>query len=284
MNKKGVLYLCATPIGNLKDITIRVMEILKDVDYIAAEDTRRTIKLLNYYNINTPLLSYHEHNKEKRGLELIELLEKEKKIALVSDAGTPGLSDPGFELIKESIKKDIEVTSLPGPCAAVAAVTVSGFPIKRFAFYGFLSSKKKERRKELKEIGFENKTVVIYEAPHRLLKTLEELTGYLAGREIAVCRELTKKFEEIKRGKLPELIGYFKESSPKGEISIVIEPGEWEELQVERSFTEAAFEVRQLKEAGVKEKEAVKIIARYFNLSSKDLYKKIIDEKENFNK
>ncbi len=280
MNKKGVLYLCATPIGNLKDITLRVMEILKEADYIAAEDTRRTVKLLNYYGIGTPLLSYHEHNKEKRGLELIGLLEKEKNIALVADAGTPGISDPGFELIRECIKRSIQVTSLPGPCAAVAAITVSGFPIKRFVFFGFLSPDKKERRKELEEIGLENKTVVIYEAPHRLIKTLEELTGHLGHRETAVCRELTKKFEEVKRGKLPELISHYQANPPRGEISIVIEPGDREEAQAERSFAQAAAEVEKLKEAGVKEKEAVKIIARYFHLSSRDLYKKVIEEKD----
>lgn len=279
--KKGALYLCATPIGNLADITIRVLETLREVDLIAAEDTRRTIKLLNYYKIRRSLISYHEHNKERRGREIIGLLEEGKKVALVSDAGTPGISDPGYELIRECIARNIEVITLPGPCAAVAAVTVSGLSIRRFAFFGFLSAKKKDKKRELEDISREKKTIVIYEAPHRLVKTLKSILEATGEREAVICRELTKKFEEIKRGNLSQLISYYEANPAKGEITVVIRGRGEEKLLPGKSLSEGVEEVKKLKEEGLREKEAVKRTAKKFNLSSRELYKKVVEEKEN---
>ncbi|UNC90678.1 16S rRNA (cytidine(1402)-2'-O)-methyltransferase [Candidatus Contubernalis alkaliaceticus] len=280
MDEAGILYLCATPIGNLEDITLRVLKTLKEVDLVAAEDTRRTVNLLNHFQIKTPIISYHEHNKEKRGREIIEKLLAGHKIALVADAGTPGISDPGFELIQESIHRGIKITSLPGPCAAVTAVTVSGFTINRFVFYGFLSRKKKDRRREIEEIIESNKTVVIYEAPHRLLKTLKELLEAAGDRDAAVCRELSKLFEEVKRGSLSQLIHDFEVKAPKGEITLIIGANKEAVICSRGSLTQGVEEVRQLKEAGLKEKEAVKRTAKYLNLPSRELYKKVIEEKE----
>ncbi len=280
MDETGILYLCATPIGNLEDVTFRVLKTLKEVDLVAAEDTRRTINLLNHYEIKVPLISYHEHNKEKRGREIIDKLLGGQKVALVADAGTPGISDPGFELIQQSINRGIKVISLPGPCAAVTAVTVSGFPINRFVFYGFLGRKKKDRRKEIEEIAGENKTVVIYEAPHRLLKTLKELLEIAGDRDAAVCRELSKLFEEVKRGSLSQLINFYETKAPKGEITLVMGAKKEEETCIRGSLTQGVEEVRQLKEAGLKEKEAVKRTAKYLNLPTRELYKRVIEEKE----
>ena len=280
MEEQGILYLCATPIGNLEDITLRVLKILKEVDMIAAEDTRRTLNLLNYYKIKSPIISYHEHNKGKRGKEIIRKLQEGQRVALVADAGTPGISDPGFELIKECIESGIRVISLPGPCAAVTAVTVSGFPINRFVFYSFLSKKKKDRRKEMEEIAGQDKTVVIYEAPHRLLRTLKELLEFIGDREAAVCRELSKLYEEVKRGTFSELICYFESTPPKGEITLVIEGKEEDGPCIRGSLIQGVEEVRQLKEAGLREKEAVKRVARYLSLPVRELYKKVIEEKE----
>ncbi|RQD76003.1 MAG: 16S rRNA (cytidine(1402)-2'-O)-methyltransferase [Candidatus Syntrophonatronum acetioxidans] len=280
MEEKGTLYLCATPLGNLKDITLRVLEVLKEVDLIAVEDTRRTVKLLNHYDIKTPMISYHEHNKESRGREIMECLQEGKKIALAADAGTPGISDPGYELIRDTIEKGIEVISLPGPCAAVTAVVVSGFPIKRFAFYGFLSNKKKDRKRELEGISQEDKTVVIYEAPHRLLKTLKELAEFMENREAALCRELTKVHEEVKRGTIKELISHYEVNPLKGEITLAIKPPAREEEVSSYNLGEGVREVKELKEEGLREGEAVKRIARYFKLPRRELYKKVIEDKE----
>lgn len=280
MEQKGILYLCATPIGNLEDITLRVLRILKEVDMIAAEDTRRTLHLLNHYQIKSSIISYHEHNKGKRGSEIIKKLQEGEKVALVADAGTPGISDPGFELIQQCIEFGIPVISLPGPCAAVTAVTVSGFPINRFVLYSFLSKKKKDRRKEMEEIARQDKTVVVYEAPHRLLRTLKELLEVIGDREAAVCRELSKIYEEVKRGTFSELIYHFENTPPKGEITLVIGAKEEEETFVRGSLTQGIEEVRQLKEAGLKEKEAIKRVARFLNLPVRELYKKVIEEKE----
>ena len=280
MEEKGILYLCATPLGNLRDITLRALEILKEVDMIAVEDTRRTIKLLNHYDIKTTMISYHEHNKESRGKEIVEYLQAGKNIALAADAGTPGISDPGYELIRDTINKGIKVISLPGPCAAVTAVTVSGFPVKRFVFYGFLSSKKKDRKKELEKISCEDKTVVIYEAPHRLLKTMKELAEFIEEREVALCRELTKIHEEVKRGTLKELISHYESNPLKGEITLVIKPCPGEEKESPYSLGEGAREVKELRAEGLREGEAIKRVARYFNISRRELYKKVIEEKE----
>ncbi len=217
----GTLYLVSTPIGNLEDITSRALRILREVELIAAEDTRHTGLLLNHYHIHGRLESYHDHNKEKRLPGFIDMLKKGKSIAVVSDAGTPGISDPAYHLVRGSIEARIPVVPIPGPTAAVAALTISGLPTDRFVFEGFLPAKKgrKSRVDALKE---ETRTLVLYEAPHRLLKTLHDLKTGLGNREIAVCRELTKKFEEILRGSISEMIGHFSSKKPLGEFVLII--------------------------------------------------------------
>lgn len=276
----GTLYLCATPLGNLKDITLRVLETLAEVEVIAAEDTRRTIKLLNYYQVKKPLVSYHEHNKAKRGPELINLLQEGKSIALVADAGTPGISDPGCQLVKECIGLRIPVTSLPGPCAAVLAATLTGFSLQEFAFYGLPGPGKKERKRSLQEICRENKMVIFYESPHRLTGTLKEIVARVGPREAAVCRELTKKFEEVRRGTLPEIIAHYEEHPPRGEVTVVMGPPAKACRDRPGELEEGLKEVRALKEAGIREKESVKIVSRLLNLDSRELYQGVIAAKK----
>ncbi|MCK4352557.1 16S rRNA (cytidine(1402)-2'-O)-methyltransferase [candidate division WOR-3 bacterium] len=216
------LYLVGTPIGNLKDITLRALEMLKEVDLIAAEDTRRTGLLLKNYEIKKPFESYGDHNKIEQTAKLISLLKSGKKVALVSDSGTPGISDPGFYLVREAIKEGIRVSSIPGPSALISGLVVSGFPTDRFVFEGFLSRKSGRRKKRLKELLHESRTVVFFEAPHRLVSFLKDLLEVLGDRKIALARELTKKFEEIKRGKISELIDCYSKQVPKGEFIVVM--------------------------------------------------------------
>lgn len=223
MNKPGTLYLCPTPIGNLEDITLRALKILKEVDLIAAEDTRVTIKLLNHFEITTPLTSYHEHNKMTKGPKVIELLKEGKDVALVTDAGTPGLSDPGEDLVKDAIEQDIRVVPLPGAAAAICALVASGLSTKRFAFEGFLPQKTKEKKQTLKELADEQRTLIFYEAPHRIIKTLKALKDALGNRQIVIAREMTKVHEEFIRGTIEEVIERFNVKSPRGEMVIVVE-------------------------------------------------------------
>lgn len=218
----ATLFVVATPIGNLEDITFRAVRILSEVDLIAAEDTRRTKILLMKYNINTPMTSYHKFNIKSKTSHLIELLMQGKNIALVSDSGTPGISDPGFELIGASLDRDIRVEPIPGPSAAVTALTISGLPTDRFVFEGFLPKKPGKKVKKLKELKSESRTIIIYESPFRLIRTLEEVEKVMGDRQVAVCRELTKKFEEIVRGKAGEVLGKIKGSRVRGEIVLVI--------------------------------------------------------------
>ena len=199
MKKKGMLYLCATPIGNLEDMTLRVLRTLKDVDLIAAEDTRNSIKLLNHFEIKTPMTSYHEYNKYDKAADLIRQMQDGKKVALITDAGTPAISDPGEVLVKMCAEAGITVTSLPGACACITALTLSGLPTRRFCFEGFLPVDKKERREILSELSGETRTMILYEAPHHLVKTLRELFDLFGDREIVLCRELTKRYEDIYR-------------------------------------------------------------------------------------
>jgi len=227
--ENGTLYLCPTPIGNLEDITLRALRILKEVDLIAAEDTRVTRKLLNHYDIKIPLVSYHEHNKREKGPEIISMLQQGKNIALVTDAGTPGISDPGEDLVRLAVEAGIAVVPLPGPAAAICALTASGLPCERFVFEGFLPRKKKERTERLRELSGETRTIVLYEAPHRLTKTLEELGQALGNRSIAVAREMTKVHEEFFRGAISGAAARFASTPPRGELVLVIEgkkPGE----------------------------------------------------------
>lgn len=217
-----MLYIVATPIGNLKDITLRALETLKSVDLIAAEDTRHTRKLLAHYDIHIPLTSYFEHNKLTKATYLVKVLKEGKDIALVSDSGTPGISDPGFTIIRLALANDIPVISIPGPCALIAGLVVSGKPTHKFVFEGFLPPKQGARKKRLKVLLSEERTVIIYESPHRLLKTLADMQEVFGEKEIAIAREMTKKFEELKRGKISECVRYFTENPPRGEFVIIL--------------------------------------------------------------
>lgn len=217
-----MLYIVATPIGNLKDITLRALETLKAADLIACEDTRHTKILTSHYGINKPLVSYYEYNKISRGEYLIKLLKEGKQIALVSDAGTPGISDPGSHIIRQAIENNIPVTFIPGPAAFIDALVLSGFPTDKFIFEGFLPVKPGARRKKLSELSEEKRTIVIYESPHRLLKTLQDILDTLGDIDISCARELTKKFEEIKRGKASEILDYFEKQGVRGEFILVL--------------------------------------------------------------
>lgn len=221
-NKPGSLYIVSTPIGNLGDITLRAIEVLNAVDLIAAEDTRHTRILTAHYNIKTPLTSFYEYNKITKGKYIIEQLQNGKNIALVSDAGTPGISDPGYSIIKDSIDKGITIIPIPGPAALITALVISGKPTHRFTFEGFLPPKKAARIKRLKELAADKRTRIFYESPHRLTKTLEDMLEVFGDIEIVCTRELTKKFEEIKRGKVSTLVEYFNINKPKGEFILII--------------------------------------------------------------
>lgn len=272
----GTLYLCATPIGNLEDITFRVLRTLKEVDLIAAEDTRNSIKLLNHFEIKTPMTSYHEHNKIEKAYQLIDKLREGKNIALITDAGTPGISDPGEELVRICYEEGIEVTSLPGPAACITALTMSGLPTRRFAFEAFLPREKKERTAVLKALVNETRTIMIYEAPHHLVKTLEELYETLGNRRISVCRELTKRYEEKRLTTIQECLSYYQEREPRGEYVLIIEgkPLEeieeadrkaWESLTLEEHM--AMYEAK-----GTSRKEAMKLVAKDRGLSRREVY------------
>ena len=277
----GILYLCATPIGNLQDMTPRVVETLKEVDLIAAEDTRNSIKLLNHFEIKTPMTSYHEFNKVEKALYLVEQLQTGKNIALISDAGTPAISDPGEILVRECHKAGIQVTSLPGACALITALTMSGLNTRRFCMEGFLPSDKKEKRNILEELKQETRTIILYEAPHRLSKTLSELYEALGDREIALCRELTKKFETVMKTTLKEAIDYYKENEPRGEYVLVLEGKslvekkqekieEWEKMSIEEHM---AFYENQ----GIDHKEALKKVAKDRGVGKRDIYKYLVN-------
>lgn len=223
-SKQGMLYFCATPIGNLGDITLRALQCLKEADLIAVESVERSRKLLHYYGIKAPLLSYREANRERKGKEILARLKAGASIVLITDAGMPSISDPGFSLARLLLAEKVPFTVLPGPSAVLTALVYSGYSTKRFVFWGFLSRKKKERAAELRVLADEQKTIVLYVAPHHLLKTLHELMAILGDREIAVCRELTKKFEEVQRGSAGEMYAYYSHTVPRGEITLVISP------------------------------------------------------------
>lgn len=278
----GILYLCATPIGNLEDITFRALRILKEVDLIAAEDTRNSIKLLNHFEIKTPMTSYHEYNKIEKGRELVAKLQEGTDIALITDAGTPGISDPGEELVRMARKEGITVTSLPGACACITALTISGLPTRRFAFEAFLPSDKKDCRRVLDEMKDETRTVILYEAPHRLLKTLALLFETLGDRQMTVCRELTKKHESSVSGTVSEVIAHFEEHEPKGECVLVIkgkdyleiekeEQEKWQELSIEEHVEKYIVE-------GMSKKDAMKAAAVDRGLSKRDVYQALLDK------
>lgn len=277
----GILYLCATPIGNLQDMTPRVVETLKEVDLIAAEDTRNSMKLLNHFEIKTPMTSYHEFNKVEKALYLVEQLLMGKNIALITDAGTPAISDPGEILVRECQKANITVTSLPGACALITALTLSGLNTRRFCMEGFLPADKKEKKEILEELKQESRTMILYEAPHRLTKTLAELYEVLGDREIALCRELTKKFETVFKTTLKEAIAYYEENDPRGEYVLVIEGksreekkqekiDEWEKMSIEEH-------VAYYENQGIDHKEALKKVAKDRGVGKRDIYQYLIN-------
>lgn len=276
----GKLYLCATPIGNLEDITLRVLRTLKEVDLIAAEDTRHSIKLLNHYEIKTPMTSYHEHNKIEKAHYLVDQLLSGKSIALVTDAGTPAISDPGEELVRQCYATGIEVTSLPGPAACITALTLSGLSSRRFAFEAFLTPDKKERQRILEELKAETRTIIIYEAPHHLIKTIEELKDVLGERQVTLCRELTKKHEEAWQTTFSEALVYYKNKAPRGEYVLVIEGRSKEDLQKEQQQNwqkmSIVEHVAYYEEQGWEHKEAMKLAAKDRGVSKREIYQALL--------
>lgn len=278
----GILYLCATPIGNLEDITFRVIRILKEVDLIAAEDTRHSIKLLNHFEIKTPMTSYHEFNKIDKARYLVEQLLAGKNIALITDAGTPGISDPGEELVRQAYAAGIEVTSLPGACAAVTALTLSALTTRRFCFEAFLPTDKKERLRVLEELKSETRTVILYEAPHRLSKTLKELKDALGNRNISVVKELTKKYETVWRCNIIEAIETFNTEEPRGEYVLVIEGRSPEEMAEEKQEQWGAIALEEHMKLylnqGLDKKEAMKAVAKDRGISKREIYQMLIQD------
>ena len=271
----GKLYLCATPIGNLGDVSSRCLEVFGFADLIAAEDTRRTLQLLNHFEISKPLTSYHEHNKHEKGGYIISLLKNGKNVALVSDAGTPAISDPGEDLVKLCIENDIEITSIPGPVAGINALILSGLPTSRFAFEGFLSVNKRHRREHLESVKNDTHTLIFYEAPHKLKNTIDDMQKTFGGeRRIALVRELTKLHEEVKRCTLSEAAQFYKDNSPRGEYVIVVEgatgteqteKNEWEDIPLREHIDKYIAE-------GMTSKEAIKQAAADRNLPKREVY------------
>lgn len=277
----GKLYLCATPIGNLEDITYRVVRTLKEVDLIGAEDTRNSIKLLNHFDIKTPMTSYHEFNKYDKAKQLVEEMLQGKNIALITDAGTPGISDPGEELVRQCFEAGVEVTSLPGAAACITALTMSGQKTRRFVFEAFLPKDKKEKAKVLESLENETRTMIIYEAPHRLTKTLKELEKVLGDRSMTICRELTKKFEEAFQTTIVEAIEFYQEKEPKGEYVLVIAGKPEEELEEEKRKQWQEMTVREHVDyyinQGNDKKEAMKLTAKDRGVSKRDVYNQLIE-------
>ena len=272
----GILYLCATPIGNLEDMTFRVIRTLKEADLIAAEDTRNSIRLLNHFEIRTPMTSYHEYNKFEKGRKLVEKLLDGQNIALITDAGTPGISDPGEELVRMCCEAGITVTSLPGASACITALTISGLSTRRFVFEAFLPTDKKEREWVLEELEGEFRTIILYEAPHRLVKTLKLLLERLGNRRITVCRELTKKYETAFTTTLEEAALYDGEYEPKGECVLVVEgrsrseavreeQEKWEEMSIEAHM-------EYYTSRGMAKKEAMKTVAKDRGVQKREIY------------
>lgn len=278
----GTLYLCATPIGNLEDMTFRAVRILKEVDLIAAEDTRNSVKLLNHFEIRTPMTSYHEYNKIEKGKKLVEKLKEGADIALITDAGTPGISDPGEELVKMCLEEGISVTSAPGACACITALVISGLSTRRFAFEAFLPAEKKEKQRVLEEMKKETRTMILYEAPHRLVKTLAELMDSLGNRRAAVCRELTKKHETVFNTTLSEAKTYYESHQPKGECVIILEGKSPNEIRQEE---QARWQEMTLEEhmeyylsQGIDKKEAMKRAAKDRGVSKREIYQMLLEK------
>ncbi len=281
-HEAGMLYLCATPIGNLSDITERVRQTLQSVDIIAAEDTRCSLKLLNHLGIKAQLISYHEHNKYDRAKELIARMQSGADVALITDAGTPAISDPGEVLTKMCYDVGIRVTSLPGPCALITALSLSGLSARRFVFEGFLPADKKERQSVLKDLEKEIRTIIIYESPHHLKKTLDELYETLGDRDTAICRELTKKFEEVTRVSLSEAVSYYGDHEPRGEYVLVITGRSRDTVEKERVADLIAMDIRDhvayYENRGIGHKEAMKMTAADRDITKREVYKMLLSE------
>ena len=277
------MYLCATPIGNLDDITFRVLQTLKEVDLIAAEDTRHSIKLLNHFDIKTPMTSYHEFNKVEKARYLVQPLQQGVNIALVTDAGTPGISDPGEELVRQCYEAGVEVTSLPGPAACITALTLSGLATRRFCFEAFLPTDKKEKQWILEELKEETRTIIVYEAPHRLVRTLMELYEALGNRRITICRELTKKYEEAYQTTFAEALEKYETEEPKGECVLVIEGKSISEMKEEmaKSWEEMSIEehMERYESQGIDHKEAMRMVAKDRGISKRDVYQYLMEKK-----
>ena len=276
----GTLYLCATPIGNLEDMTYREVRTLKEADLIAAEDTRNSVKLLNYFEIQTPMTSYHEHNKIEKGKKLVERLHRGDNVAVITDAGTPGISDPGEELVRMCMDEGIKVTAVPGAAACITALTMSGLSTRRFAFEAFLPADKKERSAVFKELSEETRTIVLYEAPHRLVKTLKLLYESLGERKASVCRELTKKHETVFESMLSQAIAYYEAHEPRGECVIVVEgkSRERQKEESEASWKEMSIEehMAYYEEQGIDRKEAMKLVAKDRGTGKREIYKMLL--------
>lgn len=281
---QGKLYLCATPIGNLEDMTFRAVRTLREADLIAAEDTRNSIKLLNHFDIKTPMTSYHEYNRIEKARYLVEQMRKGKNVALITDAGTPGISDPGEDLVRLAHEAGIEVTSLPGACACVTALTLSGLPTRRFCFEAFLPQDKKERQTILEELKTETRTVILYEAPHRLARTLEELLENLGDRRITLCRELTKKHETVFLSTLSGALEYYRSQEPKGECVIVMEGRSREEMREEERRSWEEMDIREHMDLylsrGMDQKAAMKAVAKDRRIGKRDVYRMVLEGKE----
>ena len=280
-HKTGTLYLCATPIGNLEDITYRVLRTLHEVDLIAAEDTRNSIRLLNHFEIKTPMTSYHEYNKIDKAYQLVAKMREGKNIALITDAGTPGISDPGEDIVRICYEEGIPVTSLPGAAACITALTMSGLPTRRFAFEAFLPKDKKEHQAVLEELKTETRTIIIYEAPHHLVRTLQELSDTLGGdRRLTICRELTKRHEEKLQMTLADSLSYYEVNEPRGEYVLIIAGRSREEMKKEE---QAGWEALSLEEhmahyesQGIDRKEAMKRVAKDRGVSKRDIYQALL--------
>lgn len=277
----GKLYLVPTPIGNLKDITLRALEVLKFVDIVAAEDTRQTLKLLNHFEIKKSLMSYHKHNEQEKSEDIIELLKEGHNIAIVTDAGTPGISDPGAVIVKKCINENIDFEVLPGATAITTALVYSGLDTTKFLFRGFIPRENKERKILLNEIKDVKESIILYESPYRVVSTLETLLEYLGNRNVAICRELTKLHEEVKRGKIDELIDHFKNTAPKGEFVLVIEGKQQEHIDRENKEKWENLSIKDhilnVMESGISKKEAIKYVAKERGLSKNEVYKYAID-------
>lgn len=280
-HKTGTLYLCATPIGNLEDITYRVLRTLKEVDLIAAEDTRNSIRLLNHFEIKTPMTSYHEYNKIDKAYQLVAKMREGKNIALITDAGTPGISDPGEDIVRICYEEGIPVTSLPGAAACITALTMSGLPTRRFAFEAFLPKDKKEHQAVLEELKTETRTIIIYEAPHHLVRTLQELHDTLGGdRRLTICRELTKRHEEKMQTTFADSLSYYEVNEPRGEYVLIIAGRSREEMKKEE---QAGWEALSLEEhmahyesQGIDRREAMKRVAKDRGVSKRDIYQALL--------